>query len=272
MSSKKNLNLELGKAPKQSPQDQLDQKGLQNQQGRSNRQGQKSQQGPQSPQNQQSRPDQEDQQSRPNRQGQQETFWEKRKKPPSLWQSFEDLSLSEVELQQLSSEEFKSSPLRKQRVQVPQTEGQGQASMQGQAQASMQGQTQAHVQGQARAQVQMQTQARVEQGMGEELDPMDRREFLKLMAASMALVSTSCLRRPVQKIVPYVEQKEETVLGVANHYASSWVDVSGLQAYGLLVKSHDGRPIKVEGNPHSPGHGSALSARAQAHLLKPLRP
>jgi molybdopterin-containing oxidoreductase family iron-sulfur binding subunit len=92
-----------------------------------------------------------------------------------------------------------------------------------------------------------------------------RREFLKLMGASLALGSAGCLRRPVQKIVPYLKQPEELTLGKANYYTSSWFD--GTEAFGMLVKTREGRPIKVEGNPLHPLNKNALSARAQAHLL-----
>lgn len=93
-----------------------------------------------------------------------------------------------------------------------------------------------------------------------------RREFLKLMGASLALAGAGCIRRPVQKIVPYANQPEEVTLGIANYYSSTWSD--GYEAFGLLVKSREGRPIKIEGNPEHPMNKGALSARAQAEILK----
>ncbi len=93
-----------------------------------------------------------------------------------------------------------------------------------------------------------------------------RREFLKLMGASVALTTAAgCIRRPVQKIVPYVKQPEEVTVGVANYYTSSYFD--GQEGFGLLVKSREGRPIHIEGNPSYPLNGSAVSVRAQASLL-----
>src|SRR5688572_5557228 len=53
-----------------------------------------------------------------------------------------------------------------------------------------------------------------------------RREFLKLMGASIALTSFGCVRRPAQKIVPYVQRPKDVVMGVANYYASSFTDGS----------------------------------------------
>lgn len=96
-------------------------------------------------------------------------------------------------------------------------------------------------------------------------DGWARREFLKLMGASLALGSAGCLRRPVQKIVPYAKQPEEVTLGQALQYSSTWFD--GQEAFGLLVKTREGRPIKLEGNPQHPVSRGALSARGQGYLL-----
>ena len=92
-----------------------------------------------------------------------------------------------------------------------------------------------------------------------------RREFLKLMSASVALASTGCLRRPVEKIVPYVKQPEELTLGERSYYTSVWQD--GVEGLGVLVGTREGRPIKVEGNPSHPINSQGLSARAQAYIL-----
>ncbi len=101
---------------------------------------------------------------------------------------------------------------------------------------------------------------------GTEKDGVARREFLKLMGASVALTSAaSCIRRPVQKLVPYNKQPEEVTLGVSNYYTSTYFD--GQEGFHLLVKSREGRPIHIEGNPDSPLNGSAVSVRAQASLL-----
>ncbi len=92
-----------------------------------------------------------------------------------------------------------------------------------------------------------------------------RREFLKLMGASMAMASAGCIRRPVQKIVPYNKQPEEVTFGINNFYTSTWSD--GQDFATLLVRTREGRPLKYEGNPQNPFHKSGLSARAQSHLL-----
>lgn len=97
-------------------------------------------------------------------------------------------------------------------------------------------------------------------------DKWARREFLKLMGASVALTTAAgCIRRPVQKIVPYVKQPEEVTLGVSNWYTSSYFD--GQEHLGLLIKSREGRPVHIQGNPSNPFNKGAVSSRAQASLL-----
>ncbi len=92
-----------------------------------------------------------------------------------------------------------------------------------------------------------------------------RREFLKLMGASLAMASAGCIRRPVQKIVPYVKAPEDMTIGVAGQYTSSYFD--GSESVGLLVRTREGRPIKIEGNPLHPLTKGGTSVRAQAHIL-----
>ena len=96
-------------------------------------------------------------------------------------------------------------------------------------------------------------------------DGVARREFLKLMGASIAMATTACIRRPVQKIIPYAQAPREITPGEANFYASTWFD--GQEGCGLLVKTLEGRPIKVEGNPFHPMNLGALPARAHAEVL-----
>ncbi|AGH95727.1 TAT-variant-translocated molybdopterin oxidoreductase [Pseudobdellovibrio exovorus] len=97
-------------------------------------------------------------------------------------------------------------------------------------------------------------------------DKWHRREFLKLMGASVALTTAAgCIRRPVQKIVPYNKQPEEVVVGMSNWYTSAYFD--GQEGLGLLIKSREGRPVHIEGNPNNPLTKGAVSSRAQASLL-----
>jgi molybdopterin-containing oxidoreductase family iron-sulfur binding subunit len=100
----------------------------------------------------------------------------------------------------------------------------------------------------------------------EGLDGHSRREFLKIMGASLAMVGASgCMRRPVEKIVPYVKKPEEIIPGVANWYASTCGECDS--GCGVLVKTREGRPIKFEGNPKHPVSKGALCARGQASVL-----
>lgn len=92
-----------------------------------------------------------------------------------------------------------------------------------------------------------------------------RREFLKLMGASMALTSFGCVRRPANKIVPYVNRPKDVVEGIANYYASSFVD--GSETFGVVVTTREGRPIHVTGNSLHPVNNGGMSARAHAHIL-----
>src|SRR2546423_848958 len=92
-----------------------------------------------------------------------------------------------------------------------------------------------------------------------------RREFMKLMAASTALASSACFQRPMHKILPYVNQPEEVTFGVPNYYASTCGECSS--GCGTLVKTREGRPIKIEGNPDHPLNKGALCARGQASIL-----
>lgn len=95
---------------------------------------------------------------------------------------------------------------------------------------------------------------------------VDRRVFMKLMAASLGLAGLSgCTRQPEEKIVPYVKQPEQLVLGKALFYATTMPFDGG--AVGLLVESHEGRPTKIEGNPQHPASLGATDAVTQAAIL-----
>ncbi|MGE5245951.1 MAG: TAT-variant-translocated molybdopterin oxidoreductase [Betaproteobacteria bacterium] len=99
------------------------------------------------------------------------------------------------------------------------------------------------------------------------IDPVQRRTFLKLMGASLALAGfTACTKQPPEKIVPYVRQPEDLVLGQPLFFATAMP--LGGAATGLLVESHEGRPTKVEGNPGHPGSLGATDVFAQAATLQ----
>src|SRR5579862_874745 len=96
-------------------------------------------------------------------------------------------------------------------------------------------------------------------------DGDSRRNFIKLMGASLALAGlTACTRQPTELITPYVRQPEELVPGRPLFFATAMP--LGAASTGLLVESHEGRPTKAEGNPDHPTLG-ACDVYAQASVL-----
>jgi molybdopterin-containing oxidoreductase family iron-sulfur binding subunit len=99
-----------------------------------------------------------------------------------------------------------------------------------------------------------------------ENDGVSRRNFLKLMGASMALAGmTACTRQPDEPIVPYVKQPEDLIPGVPKFFATTMPFPTG--AIPLLVKSNEFRPTKIEGNPQHPASQGATDVFAQASIL-----
>jgi molybdopterin-containing oxidoreductase family iron-sulfur binding subunit len=97
-------------------------------------------------------------------------------------------------------------------------------------------------------------------------ESVDRRDFLKLMGASLALAGLSgCGRVPEQYLVPYVKQPDGMVLSEPLFFATAMT--FGADAIGLLVESHEGRPTKIEGNPDHPSSLGASNIFAQASIL-----
>lgn len=97
---------------------------------------------------------------------------------------------------------------------------------------------------------------------------VNRRKFIGLMGASMALAgvaATGC-RKPVQNIMPYNQRPEDMVLGKPMFYATA-MNI-GRSVQGLLVKSQEGRPIKIEGNPDHPTSNGKTSTWAQSSVLE----
>ncbi|RYZ51407.1 MAG: molybdopterin oxidoreductase, partial [Sphingobacteriales bacterium] len=103
-----------------------------------------------------------------------------------------------------------------------------------------------------------------EEGASSAMPTADRREFLKLMGFSVAAATLASCEAPVRKAIPYLNKPEEIEPGIANWYASTYFDGGDYNA--VLVKTREGRPIKLEGNPMSVT-GGGLSARAQASVL-----
>ncbi|HEY1404061.1 MAG TPA: TAT-variant-translocated molybdopterin oxidoreductase, partial [Pyrinomonadaceae bacterium] len=90
---------------------------------------------------------------------------------------------------------------------------------------------------------------------GEWDDEVGRRTFLKLMGASLALAGlTSCSYQPPETVVPFVRQPAELVPGKPLFFATAMPFPGG--AAGLFVRSNEGRPTHVEGNPDHPTSGT----------------
>ncbi len=97
-------------------------------------------------------------------------------------------------------------------------------------------------------------------------DADSRRQFLRLMGASLALAGVSgCAFQPMEEIVPYVRQPEEILPGRPLSYASV-VTLDGY-ATGVLVTSQMGRPVKIEGNERHPASLGGTDVFAQAAVL-----
>jgi MoCo/4Fe-4S cofactor protein with predicted Tat translocation signal len=99
------------------------------------------------------------------------------------------------------------------------------------------------------------------------IEGVDRRQFMKLMAASFALggLGLAGCRRPEKHILPYGKSVEYTVPGLPLYFATAMP--LRKSAIPLLAETHQGRPTKLEGNPSYLPHGGASSLLAQASVL-----
>ncbi|ASV11193.1 hydrogenase [Leptospira santarosai] len=97
----------------------------------------------------------------------------------------------------------------------------------------------------------------------------DRKSFLKLMGAGVAMTSLNCIRKPVEKIVPYVDlsKTDENAQYDFVKHGHSYYYASVFAGTGILVKARDGRPLKLEGNPDHPVSQGALGAAGQAAIF-----
>ncbi|SEP75183.1 quinol:cytochrome c oxidoreductase iron-sulfur protein precursor [Hyunsoonleella jejuensis] len=91
-----------------------------------------------------------------------------------------------------------------------------------------------------------------------------RRDFLKYVGFTTAAASLAACEGPVKKSIPYVVQPTEIIPGVANYYATTIAD--GFDFASVLVKTREGRPIKIENNAMATTNGSA-NARVNASVL-----
>ena len=95
---------------------------------------------------------------------------------------------------------------------------------------------------------------------------VDRRQLLTLMGASIALAGlTGCTRQPTERIYPYVKAPEELVPGEPLYYATAQLHQG--YARGVLAKSYEGRPIKVDGNELHPASLGGSDVFVQGYIL-----
>jgi molybdopterin-containing oxidoreductase family iron-sulfur binding subunit len=100
----------------------------------------------------------------------------------------------------------------------------------------------------------------------DELPGMSRKQFLALLTASAAFAAAGCTNyRDKGEIVPYNDQIEGITPGLADYYSSTCTGCS--QACGVLVKTREGRPIKLDGNPDHPVNKGKICAKGQAEIL-----
>ncbi len=99
------------------------------------------------------------------------------------------------------------------------------------------------------------------------VNSFDRRRFLQLMAASMALGGLAGCGPEVDRrqLLPYVEEPENVIPGKNSYFATAMTQ--GAYATGVLVAHQMARPIKIEGNPDHPASLGAASAIMQASIL-----
>lgn len=92
-----------------------------------------------------------------------------------------------------------------------------------------------------------------------------RRDFLKFLGFSVTAATLAACEAPVKKAIPYLNKPEQILPGISNYYASSYWD--GNDFAGLLVKTREGRPIKIDGNELCPITRGGSNARIQASVL-----
>lgn len=97
------------------------------------------------------------------------------------------------------------------------------------------------------------------------LDGSSRRDFLKVMGFSLAAASLAACEAPVRKAIPYVNKPVDINPSIPNYYASTFA--SGGDYASIVVKTREGRPIKIDGNALSPISQGGVSAIVEASVL-----
>ena len=95
---------------------------------------------------------------------------------------------------------------------------------------------------------------------------IDRRHFMQLMAAALALAEGGCVRAPPEAIVPYAHEPEGLLDGLPQYFATALT--RGGYAHGVLVECQMGRPTKIEGNPAHPASLGSTGPIEQGRILE----
>jgi len=102
--------------------------------------------------------------------------------------------------------------------------------------------------------------------LGAEEDPgHSRRDFLKMMGFSVAAVTAAACEAPIRKAIPYVNKPVDVDPGIPNYYASTYIN--GGDYCSIVVKTREGRPIKIEGNSLSSVSKGGSSPQVEASVL-----
>ncbi|RJP62487.1 MAG: 4Fe-4S dicluster domain-containing protein [Ignavibacteriales bacterium] len=98
------------------------------------------------------------------------------------------------------------------------------------------------------------------------LSGLSRRKFLALLGASTTFAAASCSNyNDKGQVIPYNKKPDEITPGVSNFYASTCNGCS--QACGVLIKTREGRPVKIDGNPDHPVNKGKICSIGQASIL-----
>ncbi len=102
--------------------------------------------------------------------------------------------------------------------------------------------------------------------LGVEQDPgHSRRDFLRMMGFGVSAVALAACETPIRKAIPYVQKPVDVDPGIPNYYASTYLN--GGDYCSIVVKTREGRPIKVEGNALSSATRGGTSAQVEASVL-----
>ena len=104
-----------------------------------------------------------------------------------------------------------------------------------------------------------------QEGASELTDGLSRKSFLQIMGASIALAGLASCRRPVEKILPYHQQPEQSVIGNPLYYATAMP--FGGYLTGIIAESKEGRPTKLEGNPDQDASNGKSNIFQQSAIL-----